>query len=84
MHVTMLAFLNNLGLLLLARQKPADAEVTLRKMAAGVESMMPGGHWMRGQASVKLARSLIGQAKDTEAEPARDFRLRAAREGSAP
>ena len=60
--------MNDLGLLLLARERPADAETVLRTMAAGIEKAVPETHWMRGQALVNLARSLAGQSKFDEAE----------------
>jgi serine/threonine protein kinase/tetratricopeptide (TPR) repeat protein len=63
-----LATMNDLGLLLLNRERPADAEAVLRPMAAGIEKAVPESHWMRGQALVNLARSLVGQSKFEEAE----------------
>jgi serine/threonine protein kinase len=66
--IATLGVMNDLGLLLLARKKSAEAEEVLRPMLAGVERSVPEGHWLRGQAMVNLGRSLAEQHRFSEAE----------------
>ncbi len=59
---------NNLALLLLDRKKPAEAEPMFREMVAGLEKLLPEGHWMRGAARINLGESLGDQNRFEEAE----------------
>jgi tetratricopeptide (TPR) repeat protein len=64
-----LSVMNNLGLLLLDRKKPAEAEPIFRAMLAGVEKSMPADHWIRGQARINIGECLFDQGKYAESEP---------------
>lgn len=68
--------LSNLGLLLLRREKYADAEPVLRECLAVREKVTPGW-WTRFNTMSMLGGSLLGQGRYTEAEPL----LRAGYEG---
>jgi hypothetical protein len=64
-----LTVVNHLGLLLLDRKKPGEAEGLFRELIAGIDNVVPEGHWILGQARVNLGECLIDLGKLEEARP---------------
>lgn len=59
---------NNLALLLLDLKKPAEAEPEFRAMIAGLDKILPEGHWMRGASRLNLGECLMDLERFEEAE----------------